>query len=155
SFGQFTFTLNGTYVFDYKQTTFDGTQVINYAGKRGPLDGAIARWRDYAQLNWTNGPWGATLANTYQSAYGEPDPTTCDDKGLNCGERRVGSYSIWDLQGRYTGIKNTTLTLGIRNLADTRPPVSNQSYDFQVGYDPTYADPRGRTYYGSIRYAFR
>jgi len=156
SLGQFTFALNGTYVFDYKQTSFDGTQLVSYAGKRGVLDGAIARWRHYAQLNWTKGPWGATLANTYQTGYSEPDLTTCDDEGLNCaGNRRVGSYSIWDLQGRYTGFQALTLTLGIRNLADTRPPVSNQSFDFQVGYDPSYADPRGRTYYAAIRYAFK
>jgi hypothetical protein len=26
---------------------------------------------------------------------------------------------------------------------------------FWVGFDPTYADPRGRTFYGAIRYAFK
>jgi hypothetical protein len=30
-----------------------------------------------------------------------------------------------------------------------------QDQSFQVGIDPTYADPRGRKYYGAIRYAFR
>ena len=69
--------------------------------------------------------------------------------------RRVGSYSVWDLQGRYTGFRNMTLTLGIRNALDTPPPVSNQATAFQVGIDPTYADPRGRMFYGAIRYAFR
>ena len=48
-----------------------------------------------------------------------------------------------------------TLTLGIRNALDTPPPVSNQSNRSQVGIDPTYADPRGRMFYGAIRYAFR
>jgi iron complex outermembrane receptor protein len=89
------------------------------------------------------------------------DLLTCEDPGreLNCsGRRRVGAYSVWDLQGRYEGIKNTSLTLGIRNLLDRPPPVSNQgslSGDFQAGYDPTAADPRGRMYYVALRYAFR
>jgi iron complex outermembrane receptor protein len=62
---------------------------------------------------------------------------------------------VWDLQGRYTGFKNLTLSLGVRNALDRPPPVSNQLNNFQVGIDPTYADPRGRMYYGAIRYTFR
>ena len=64
--------------------------------QRGSV-GAISRWRHYAQLDWTRGGWGATLAQTFQNGYTEPSDV--DDSG----ERRVGSYSIWDLQGRYTG----------------------------------------------------
>jgi iron complex outermembrane receptor protein len=56
---------------------------------------------------------------------------------------------------RYSGFRNTTLTLGVRNLLDTSPPLTNQQYAFQVGYDPTYADPRGRMFYSAIRYAFK
>ena len=71
------------------------------------------------------------------------------------GERDVGSYSIWDLQGRYNGFKNVALTLGIKNLLDTAPPFSTQNDTFQVGFDPTYGDPRGRIFYGSVKYAFK
>jgi iron complex outermembrane receptor protein len=59
------------------------------------------------------------------------------------------------VQGRYTGFKNLTLTLGIRNLMDTTPPVSNQGNTFQVGINPSYGDPRVRMYYGAVRYAFK
>jgi iron complex outermembrane receptor protein len=48
-----------------------------------------------------------------------------------------------------------TLMLGIRNVLDTPPPISNQGQNAQIGIDPTYGDPRGRMYYGSIRYAFK
>ena len=71
------------------------------------------------------------------------------------GRTRVGSYSIWDLQGRYNGFKNLALTLGIKNLLDTAPPFSTQNDTFQVGFDPTYGDPRGRIFYGSVKYAFK
>jgi iron complex outermembrane recepter protein len=57
--------------------------------------------------------------------------------------------------GRYTGFRNTTLRLGIKNILNRDPPLSNQIAALQVGYDPTYADPRGRTFYGSVRYAFK
>jgi len=149
--GQLAVGLNGTYVFDYTHTGLESSLVPPSVGTRGP-DGAIARYRQYAQLNWTLGPWGATLANTFQSGYDEP----CQDGDPSgCTMRNVGSYTVWDLQGRYTGFRNMTLTLGIRNALDTPPPVSNQSNRSQVGIDPTYADPRGRMFYGAIRYAFR
>jgi iron complex outermembrane recepter protein len=151
SIGRFTAGLAGTYVIDYALTDLNSQEFPASVGSRGPI-GAISRWRHYATLDWTLGPWGATLANTFQNGYVEPfsmsDPT-------GCSVRRVGNYSVWDVQGRYTGMKNTTLTAGIRNLMDAAPPQSNQFGAFQVNYDPSYANPLGRTFYGAIRYAFQ
>ena len=70
-------------------------------------------------------------------------------------QRRVGSLTTWDAQGSYTGFKNFTLTLGVKNLMDTNPPFTNSDLTFQSGYDPSYYDPRARFVYGSIRYAIR
>ena len=67
----------------------------------------------------------------------------------------VGSYSVLDLQGRYTGLRNLTISFGVRNLLDRAPPLSVGTDSFQVGYDPTYGDPRGRIFYGAIRWAFK
>ena len=69
--------------------------------------------------------------------------------------RTVGSLSLWDLQGTYTGFKNTKLTLGVKNLFDTNPPSSNQQATFIVGFDPSYYDPRARFVYGSVSYKFK
>jgi iron complex outermembrane receptor protein len=69
--------------------------------------------------------------------------------------RRVGSQSTWDLQGSYTGFKNLTLTLGVKNLMDTNPPFTNSNLAFQAGYDPSNYDARARFVYGSVRYAFK
>jgi iron complex outermembrane receptor protein len=153
--GEFTLGLSGTYVINFQQSgAYFGPIAVGIRG----ADGVLSRWRHYATLNWNHGPWGATLANTFQFSYREPDLLTCEDPSteLNCtGTRRVGSYSVWDLQGRYSGFKDLTLTLGLRNALDRPPPVSNQQNNAQVGIDPTYADPRGRMYYGAIRYAFR
>jgi iron complex outermembrane receptor protein len=147
-FGNFKFDINGTYTIDYKQSSVDDPTLVNYVGQRGSV-GAISRWRHYAQLDWNRGGWGATLAQTFQNGYTEPSDV--DDSG----ERRVGSYSIWDLQGRYTGFKNTTLALGIKNLFNQEPPPSTQRQTFIVGYDPSYGDPRGLMWYGSVRYTFK
>ena len=70
-------------------------------------------------------------------------------------QRRVGSLSLWDVQGIYTGFRNFTLTVGAKNLMDTNPPLTNQGATFQGGWDPSYYDARARFIYGSITYAFK
>ena len=60
------------------------------------------------------------------------------------------------MQTVYTGMKNLTLTVGISNLFDEIRRTRNaggQVY-FQGGYDPGYADPRGRFIYGRVNYEF-
>ena len=56
----------------------------------------------------------------------------------------MSSYEIWDLQARYSGLRNTRIVMGIRNLLDRAPPFTNQPFTTQVGYDPNYADPKIR-----------
>ncbi len=116
-------------------------------GTRGGFQ-AIPRWRHYASLDWTLGGWGATIAQNFQGSYHETDL-------VNGGQRNVGTYEIYDLQGRFQGFKNITLALGVRNVFDRAPPISTQTQTFQVGYDPSYGDPRGRMYYATVRVSFK
>jgi iron complex outermembrane receptor protein len=146
--GRFSLGLNGTYVIDFSQSGFTQDDFPVAVGTRGSF-GVISRYRQYAQLNWNYGAWGSTLANTYQSGYWEYCNET-DSSG--CDTRRVNAYTVWDLQGRYTGFANLTLTLGIRNVLDTTPPLTNANSN---GTDPSYADPRGRMFYGAFRYVFK
>jgi iron complex outermembrane receptor protein len=150
--GRFDAEVDGTYVLDYTHTGFASDAVVKGVGQRGAL-GTIARYRQVAQVNWTRGPWGATLANTYQSGYAEPDLLTCEETCT--GTRRVGTYSVWDVQGRYSASRDASLAIGVRNLLDRAPPLSNQTAAFTVGMDPSYADPRGRMFYATLHYAFR
>jgi iron complex outermembrane receptor protein len=113
------------------------------------VTGIIPRWKHYASVTWDQGPWEASLANTYQTSY------TDYQVDYNGNLRTVGSMSLWDLQGKYKGFKNLELTLGVKNLFDTNPPVSNQQNTFQLGFDPSYYDPRARFVYGSVKYSFK
>jgi iron complex outermembrane recepter protein len=146
--GRFGVNFTGTYLDKWKQSDALNTEYPNYVGTRGS-SGAIPRWRHNITLDWTLGPWGATLGQTFQLGYTEPSTVTAS------GDRRVGDYSIWDLQGRYNGFKNLALTAGIKNLLNDAPPFSTQNDTFQVGFDPTYGDPRGRIFYGSVKYSFK
>jgi iron complex outermembrane receptor protein len=86
--------------------------------------------------------------NLYQSSYTD-NQTDLDDN-----ERTVGTLSLWDIQGSYTGIKNLKFVLGVKNLFDRDPPVTNQQYTFQSGFDPSYYDARARFVYGSVNWKF-
>ncbi|MEP7061959.1 MAG: TonB-dependent receptor [Betaproteobacteria bacterium] len=150
AYGRFAFGLSGTYYIRYDAQATDGSYVGGVGTVYGAVTtGVIPRWKNYASVTWTQGPWSATVANTYQSSY--VDAST----DLNGNFRRVGTLSLWDLQGGYSGFKNLTLTLGVKNVFDTNPPVTNQQNTFQLGFDTSYYDPRARFVYGSIRYAFR
>jgi iron complex outermembrane receptor protein len=150
SFGQFSGSLSGTYYIQYLVQQGDGS----FAGFvsnafQAPATGITPRWKSYVALNWNYGDWAATLGNSYQSSY--VDVLTDPNDNL----RRVGSLSLWDLQANYTGFRNFKLTLGAKNLFDTNPPLTNQNNTFQVGFDPSYYDPRARFLYGSVTYTFK
>ena len=150
--GKFVSRFTGTYLAHYKQTPLDSDQYQEFVGTAGQPQGALSRWRHYWTIDWEYGPWGLTAAQNFQNGYTEfiSNAFTGDTD-----ERRVGSYEIYDLQGRYTGFKNVTLRAGIRNIFDRAPPVSGGTGTFQVGYDASYGDPRGRMYYGSINVSFK
>ena len=108
----------------------------------------IQRWRHRASADWSLGDFGLTLGNTDYSGY-------TDDSYLpNTAPRKVEAYTLWDLSGSWAVTKQFTLRAGINNLADKAPPFSNQSYYFLSTYDSTYTNPRGRTFFASVKYSF-
>ena len=118
--------------------------------------GVVPRWKHYAFLNWNVGPWSTTFAQNYQGDYKDLPGTFEDPTDPAFSPRTVERYVTYDLQTVYSGIKNLTLTFGLKNVFDEDPPYTNaggQVY-FQGGYDPGYADPRGRFVYGRVNYKF-
>ena len=153
SFGRFSLNLNGTYISALRQQ-LDGVNDTSLVGNN--VIGPVPRWRHYLALNWDSGPWSTSLAQAFQNGYSEVDSTKCDENEQNCGSRRVGAYSVWDLQGTYAGFRNTKINVGIRNLFDRAPPFSQQSSGrFESGYDGAGTDPRGRAFYARLTFAFK
>jgi iron complex outermembrane recepter protein len=146
SYGKFGVSLNGTYVMEYK-TGGDGSFVDGVG--RFSNDQVVQRWRHVASFNYDYAEWAATLSQTFYLGYRDQNPLP------NGQPRRVGNYELWDLTGSYSPIKSLKLRLGVKNLFDRNPPVSNQIYSFLAGYDPNYTDPRGRSFFGSISYSFK
>ena len=135
--GQFGLGLETSYLISRNQ---DGEETIGKYLQFGP----VSRVKNSASIDWSQGGWSADLAYRWQSGY--------EDAGTL---RRVGDYEIFDLSVGYRGIKNLTLRAGIQNLFDRDPPYSRQNDYFHVGYDPTYTDPRGRTFSLAVKYSFQ
>ncbi len=119
------------------------------------------RWKHSAFVALTDGDWTTTLRQQYSSGYagyvppgvasGAAAATTPNYSPL------VASYTLYHMSLQYTGIKNTSIILGVKNLMNTDPPFAN-SYDTNTGsgssWEPRVADPRGRSWLVSVDYKF-
>jgi len=150
--GTFGVTLDGTYYtkHGYQYPLQDKVSDIGVYKDFGPTP----RWRHSLTFAYSTGPWNASLTNNLTSGY--QDYVNADAvNGTTYPEvRNVRSYSLWDAQVGWKGVKNLDLVFGIKNLFDTDPPSSRTEVNFQTGYDAQWTNPLGRTYYVKAKYKF-
>jgi iron complex outermembrane receptor protein len=115
------------------------------------------RWKHTATLTRTEGNWVATVQNVYRTGYQDfvlPGVANGTVKPSNWNPR-VSPYSVLNASVGYSGIKNLTITAGIKNLLNVDPPFS-VTYDTNTGagssWEPRVADPRGRAYTLRVEY---
>ncbi len=149
--GRLTASLVGTYFSKFDTENPDGSFSNDLDDTNTATGGVVPRWKHYASIDFSTGPWGFTLGQSWQKRYNDLPATTAGTP-----PRKVGVYELYDIQARYNGFKNVEVRAGIRNLLDKDPPYSNAGgrTSFQGGYDPAYADPRGRYFYGGLTYKF-
>lgn len=140
--GTFTPNWEATLITKSSETNVVTGEVEDTLGKylRG---GPVVRLKQNISLDWDTSAWGGGVRYFRQSGYRDYDEV-----------RHVPKYDLWSLQGQYKGIKNLILTAGVLNLLDKKPPVTVQEDYFQVGFDPTYADVKGRSFYVRANYKF-
>lgn len=157
AFGRIEVVMNGSYLIQFDETTPSGEisrkvgTIVDMDGNPviGADNGGVAlRWKHVLAGSWILENWSATLVQNFYKGY---------EMGhdLNDVRRFAPSQSIYDLNVSYSGLKNTTLAIGVKNLFDTDPPtfipVSNT---FQSGYDASLEDPRRQFVYVSASYKF-
>ena len=154
AYGRFSASLNGTLVLNYDRQF---GKLEPYRSNLGVFlnDQVIQRWRHRITLNWDYAAFGLTVANSYSSGYTDQNTTYDPVSNKLLPNRKVKEYSLYDVAGSWSPMKNLKLRGGVLNVANTPPPFSNQAYYFLAGYDPTYTDPRGRTYYLGATYSFK
>ncbi|MFC7421894.1 TonB-dependent receptor [Iodobacter arcticus] len=154
-YGTFRLGVEGTYTISNEYQREKNGDFFDSVGQYIDL-GMNPRWRHNLSLSWNMAEWGASLTNNLTSSYIDQnqitykDPKTGVESQVN---RTVEAYSTWGLQGTYR-TKSIELTLGVKNLFDTDPPFTNQADHFQVGFDPKYTSPSGRSWYAKANYKF-
>lgn len=147
--GRLAFDGTGTYFIQYDTQNLDGSYTSAVGTVYGQqITGVVPRWKHYATISWLYGPWTVALSNLHQNHYID------QQENLDGELRRVSTMSLWDLQGTWQATKNLKFTLGVKNLFDEDPPLTNQQYTFQAGYDPSYYDARARFIYGAVNWKF-
>jgi iron complex outermembrane receptor protein len=150
--GRFIFNLDGTYINSFRSRIFVTDPYTEFAGQWSNRD-IYPRWKHQASFTYETGPWATTLYQSWTNPYKDAVPTGVVPAGF---DPYVHRYVIYHLMGTYTGIKNTTLTFGVKNLFDRDPSFTAHNLDFAAGagWDPRVADPRGRSFIARITYKF-
>jgi len=157
-FGSLSSTLAGTYMIkaDYTEPGYNDkwTTNMNFFGSTNQVTFRhVVRWT----TTLDTGPFSNSIIVNYRNGYTDAEATV-RNTGTGKNEKirlEVPSFMTFDWQGKWTASKEVTLRAGIKNLFDRTPPLSlRNSSGHQVGYDPRYADPMGRTFYLTGAYAF-
>lgn len=101
--------------------------------------------------DWTTGNWNFYAALNYVGEFEDLGGTLDYDADW----RTVGDFMTLNLQVRYTGLKNTAISLGVDNVLDEKPPFAIGDGDSDLyGYVSSQHDPRGAYLYGKLTYSF-
>jgi iron complex outermembrane receptor protein len=132
--GTFTTTLNGTYLMAYDYTLTAGSSTVEAAGmvaadqwEGNPA--VFAEWRTNLGFNFSTDDYSANLTMRYQSAG---DDISATDTTLDT----VADAVVYtDIQGTYFINDTYTVSAGVRNLFDVKPPyMSNYDDSNTVNY---------------------
>lgn len=121
------------------------------AGLSNATRGLNNRWRHTAQVAWQHSDWMVQLSQRYQSKIRDQNLPAATGAGTT-GPRDVAPYEQYNLNIKYTGIKNLSLGLGVINLLDRNPPLTNHTG--YRGYLTSVADVLGRAYLLTADYRF-
>lgn len=126
------------------------------AGLVTGLNGSIPRWRSYNVLTYSLGRMSLEVAHTFYTAL--TDTAWTPDRRPDY-ERRISSYSVFDLsasyalKGRRSWFKGLQVTVGVNN-AGNRLPTKSVTFDSLANADVGEFDPIGRLHYVSAKYRF-
>ena len=108
------------------------------------------RWA--TSVDWTRDTFTLTVGVNYIGEFDDADGTT---DFVSNSSRTVDAFMTLNLQARYTGFENLTLSLGADNALDEEPPFAVGDGDSDLyGYVSSQHDPRGRFFYGKMVYSF-
>lgn len=163
SLGKLEGKLSGTYLVKSRYSVPGTADLTTSLGKFGVNDAVSFRNVISASGTAGIGAWEHTLSMNYRSGYTDQaySADDCVFYSVSSGDCKAGAlqvpeYMTFGWRSQWKPNKNITLALAIDNLFDEKPPLSLRvnGAGHQLGYDPRYASPFGRTYSLSATYEF-
>lgn len=165
-FADLTSQLMATYTLREEQQLLPGGRYYSAIGGVNEELGSVTfRWSGRWANTFKAGNWAHTFTVNFRSGY--QDQTTevevLDAAGNPTGARedirlRVKEYYSLDWQTMWNPIKPLSITVGLLNVFDVKPPLSISGGGInrgqQFGYDDRYYDSRGRTAFVNMSYKF-
>ena len=161
--GRLTTVFNGTYLAHYKYALAKTDPVVDQAGTFGGPSDALPRFRGFLSSTYATGPISFTGRVNYVSGWFDGAGGTAAQGGgcffsanqladPNC---RVKPWTTVDAGVVFTGIKNLTLSLEVRNIqGKTAPFDPNSEQTTQNGYNAQFHNALGRYVTAGFSYKF-
>jgi len=149
STGSYRFGLDGTLVTQFRRQSYTGAPWVSVLGNYAGTNQVVIPWQSTLSLDWNKDIWAAGIAEHFESQYRDQQLLSDGDVHL------VKAYSVYNVYGSIKPMSNVTVLLGVHNLFNRNPPASNQYVsNFQLGYNPLFADPTGRAIYATAKVEF-
>lgn len=146
--GNFRFGMEGTWITQYRLQEYKGAAWMNLRGQFNGGNQPAITWQHELTVDWSADAWAAGLSNHFLSSY--TDQYT-DEAGNAI---KVGAYSTLAAYGSWKPAPNMKILVGVRNLLNRNPSFSNQTQNWQAGFNPVFSDPIGRAYYAKYTIDF-
>jgi iron complex outermembrane receptor protein len=154
----------GTYLEHYKYHVAPQDPIYDQAGTFGGPADALPRFRGFISSTWTNGPWAVTGRLNYTRGWFDggntSDPVSggCFRSGTQLTDNGcyVKAWTTVDVGVQYTGFKNVSMGILVRNIDDRAAPydAANATTTF-AGFNAQFHNALGRYYTVNASYSFK
>ena len=129
--GALNFALAGTYMLEFKTTSYPGASTYDCAGLFGLTCQTVnPEWRHVARITWET-PWDVTASLTWRyldevkqdNNQGDPTLQNSAYGGFDAFNDKISAQNYLDLAATYTPFDNIEIRAGINNLMDEDPPI--------------------------------
>ena len=157
--GRWNVNLNGSYIDSFKEKSLANEPYSdNKVGEYVQFYNLPLEWKHTLNFGWAKGDWAHTLTQIYRAGYKDEEPISVAQGSYIPPNWNpdVHNYITYGYSVSWTGLKNATFTLAVRNLLNTDPPFTAHQVDFASGaaWEPRVADPRGRSFNLMMEYKF-
>jgi iron complex outermembrane receptor protein len=160
NWGKFGVSMDGTFVDQYESQNEEGGPWIGSVGHPGALaTGAtsantyVFRWKHNLRLSWGIGKFGATLSQAYTSSYIDTNALPTQKPGQPY-YNVIAPFRLYNLSTSYAWSKQLRMSVGVNNLLDSDPPLSNARLGSRVVFANNISKPIGRTWNVRADYTF-